>query len=177
MKSIMKKLGNGFTVMILTLFGILALSQEALAKPNWVANPYSYKIIKVGKDKNKPGYYAIKFSIGHKNNSKQGKIITSIFDKTLKVYFTIDHLGRLGDKCNFSIIQKASKVNKVEIYPGQSTNLTYTVPLKFEPNRGNGCSKDYHYNLFNSHLSYKIEKKDFKSLNLRINYDYQVRFE
>lgn len=167
----MKKLRASFAVMVITIFGILAFSQEALASPypKWIKATYTWKIVKVGKNKNKPGYYAIKIFMNHKNNNKNGKIITAIFDKTLELSYRIPSCWSKS----FSTTIKASKVNKVEIYPGQSHTLTYLVPLKaiketaYCPN----------YNFYNKEIESINARSDFKEMGVKINYYFQVRTE
>ena len=169
----MKKLGNGFTVMVFTIFGILAFSQEALATdtyPKWVKATFTWKIVKVGKDKKKPGYYAIKIFMNHENNNKNGEIITAIFDKTVELSYRIPNCS---SKSVFTSTIKDNTVNKVEIYPGQSYKLTYLVPLK-KIKESNNCPNYYFYNIQIESIN---ARGRFKEMGVKVNYYYQVRTE
>ena len=112
----------------LAVFCILALAQTSFAgAPKWVEARVTPSLVVIGKDKTKPGYLGIKVVATHKNNSKDGKIITAIFNKHLK----LTAKGQAGDIMGhaFSRSITSSKVNKCEVYPGQSINLNYIIPI------------------------------------------------
>ena len=112
----------------LAVFCILAIAQTSFARsPKWVEARITPSLVVIGKDKNKPGYLGIKVVITHKNISKDGKIITAIYNKKLKLTAKV-HAGDIRGHA-FSRKLVSSKVNKCEVYPGQSINLNYIIPI------------------------------------------------
>ena len=112
----------------LAVFCILAIAQTSFARsPKWVEARITPSLVVIGKDKNKPGYLGIKVVITHKNISKDGKIITAIYNKKLKFTAGVDTYSIR--KHAFSRELVSSKVNKCEVYPGASINLNYIIPI------------------------------------------------
>ncbi len=162
MKITMKRLRVFFSVMILTVFGFFAFSQDALAKPDWIKTTYKWKFVKVGKDKQKPGYYAFQILMTHKNNSKTGDIVTCIRDKKMKIHYQVR-------ESKFSSDKKFKKSNKVEIHPGQSVTLKLIVPIKDKPK-----NDEMSYWAYNDEIEDLIHGNNKKSTYLRVSYDFQV---
>jgi len=103
---------------------------SALERPDWLGIKWSAKLVR-NKDKSltvkSPDYWQVEIKVSHTNNSKD-RDITAIYDKTLTIsgeYMGNNRSIKTGKK---TITSK--KVNKVELWAGQTVSLTYHVPLK-----------------------------------------------
>ncbi len=175
MKHTLKKLSAGFAAMLLAAFCIFALSQDAFAKPDWMQVKYSYPTLVFAKNKknNQLGYLILKFTTTYINNNKEGKIVTAIFDKNMRVtYDYCPYANKSASSCyKGSAGWKSSKVNKVEIYPGQKWTSTWTIPLDRMP--GNLTNVGM---LNNTIISFNKKKQLREVLrNVRYHFNFQVR--
>ena len=111
------------TGVLLLLFVLLPVRQ-ALATPQWLKCSFTPSIIVTGKNPNASDYYSLNIMVKHLNKSDD-KIITAIFDKQLifSALFDGNHDKR------YKIAMKFTKVNKMELYPGQIFNLAYAIRL------------------------------------------------
>ena len=114
---------------LLFLLGLaLFLTGEAEAKPKWMKSTISGpKLVKTGDNINYGNYYSLRFSVKHTNDHPDGKIVTAIFDKTLKLWNAECIIDQVVSKIDYT--HRSTKVNKMELYPGQSQTLTYSIPL------------------------------------------------
>jgi hypothetical protein len=119
-------------VFLFTLaFFVTAFAGEALAKPKWIAatTPLSgHRIVQTGKDFRKGDYYSISVGVTYRNNRDSGRIITALFDKTL-TFNDISIERTYWQKIQKKVTITSSNVNKVEVWPNQTTKLIYNIPL------------------------------------------------
>jgi hypothetical protein len=107
----------------LLLFVLLGAG-DALAKPQWLKCSFTPSIAITGKNPNAHDYYSLKIVVRHANKSED-KIVKAIFDKKLE----FSAVFNAGNKNECEVVLKSTKVNKMELYPGQTIKLTYIVPL------------------------------------------------
>jgi hypothetical protein len=173
MKGKMKFVTNGkmrfvLAVMLLAVCA-LVFGGEAAAKPSWLKTTWSSKIVVTGKDKTKGDYLSVRISIKHTNNGDE--IITSFFNKTLKMVSTVKDYTSKGE-----YTLKSTKVNKAEVYPGQSYTLSYDIPLNgLIQTRSSGNRSGWQYtNEDMLRKDYSDAKKLTDGLKCNL-YDVQVR--
>jgi len=116
-------------VLLLAVFAFMSAG-EAQAKPEWLGVKIkSWSIRKVGDDPSKPGYYSLQLKITHTNNNDD-RVITSIYDKTGKMTLKKDFVYANKKTTAVAVVNlKSTKVNKVDLTPGESTTLTYDLPI------------------------------------------------
>ena len=150
---------------------VLFLGGKAEAKPTWIKSTISApKVVKTGDNINYGNYYSLKFSVKHTNNHPDGKIVTAIFDKTLKLWDAECSIKYTVSKINYTL--RSSRVNKMELYPGQSYSLAYSIPLdKLFKNVSNW--KDLNKNINTFKWSGKKKMSNGK-MGFTWSYDYQV---
>ena len=129
MKHTLKKLYACLAAMLLAVFCTFSSTQEAYAKqPDCMKTTYSRPTLHIiGQDINKPGYLGLRVVVTHKNISKNGEVVRAIFDKKLRMTYNFFFL--YADKTPISRTVTSSKVTKVELYPGQSIDLSYMIPI------------------------------------------------
>lgn len=175
MKHTLNKLNACLAVILFTVFCVFSLGQNAFSAPKWIKITYSKPTLQVvGKDKNNSGYLALKVSVIHKNNSKNGEVITAIFDKELGISYTIRNYIGLGSKGNrFTTSVKSNKVNKVDIYPGQKFTLYYLVPIQSKGNY-QGSFREFNDQILRDYKSGGVDSifKDRK-----YSYNFQIKKE
>ncbi len=130
-------------------------------KPSWVNTTAKAAVIRNSKVKNinSPDYYIVKFTITYTNNSRD-KIITKIFNKKTLVEYIMPTASGVKKKLYYK--GTSTRVNTVELYPGQSTSLVYyTTPFNFMKHLAGGtvASQIKRYNEF---LNSKKMKFTFK---------------
>ena len=119
---------------LLAIF-VAAFAGEALAKPDWL----SVKIKTWSIERGNSGP-VLNVSITHANNSKNREV-TQISDKSGKFTLTKNHVYRGKTYTATCVVPLSSdKVNKVELSPGESTSLSYSLPIKSVENGINGYS-------------------------------------
>ena len=140
---------RSFSILLL-ITALLCFAAPSWARPNWVSTNAKWSIVRNEKqnDPKANNYYYLKASVTYTNNSED-KIILSIFGKTLNATGTVYYwdkynTGNTAGTLNSSI--KSTKVNNMNLYPGQSTSLYYLFPFNgklpylsaFNTNRKNG---------------------------------------
>jgi hypothetical protein len=111
------------------------VSDTKKTRPSWISTKGSPKVVK------KDNAIYIDYTVTYKNNSKNGEILTAIYDKTLQLQGTLNWKYTSPDPYNgkmdtwsgskeFKYTLKSSKVSKVEVYPGQTTKVTYRFDVK-----------------------------------------------
>ncbi|MDO4839964.1 MAG: hypothetical protein Q3990_04750 [Desulfovibrionaceae bacterium] len=129
-KCTLKKIQAGFAVLIVSAFCLFSFAQESCAAPKWIEISYSRPTLQiVGKDISKPGYLALRVSVHHENKSKNGEIITAIFDKKLKLDYIMDRYLPPNTKNECTARVQSSMVSKMHLYPGQKVSLHYLLPI------------------------------------------------
>lgn len=164
----MKKLREFFCVTILTILGIFAFSQDALANPKWIKTTYSWKVVRVGKHKNKPGYFDLIITMHHKNNSKKGDVVTAIYDKNINVSYKLDP----GKVVTFKAGYKFSDDFEIVIPPGETRDLVITIPMKI---KGKGGYYWYSYDEYNDVIQDLINIGRISDIGLKVKYDFKVK--
>ena len=131
-KTLMKR-SLGFVMLMAAL---LCVSAPALAYPKWIGVKGKLSIVRneKQKDKNANNYKQLKLVVTYKNNSRD-KIITAIFNKTTSLNCSIyavyipagyQYVKENGEVASCNVKgAKSDKVNKCELYPGQSISLAY----------------------------------------------------
>ena len=167
----MKTLVKNLTTTVLALSCFLLFAQASFAKPNWVKTTTKLSLTVVGKDITKPGYLAIKLVVNHKNKSKNGEVITAVYNKKHTLTATTEVLISKTGKFSRSIT--SSKVNKCEVYPGQNYKLTYYIPIDDK-----GIKKYFNsWKDQNEYLLRYYKSDGFKGLfkNTKWNYNFDVK--
>ncbi len=135
-----KKFAVLFTVLLAAAFLFCGVASQAQAAPvlTWKVEKFSHAVNKDHpglKDKN---HLLLRVYILYKNVSSD-QIVTAIFDKTLKVEGSVKYASDYVDnvthtRSSFGYSVKidnfrSTRVNKVELYPGQTIVLHYDLPL------------------------------------------------
>ena len=146
-----KQLSRFFvTFALLTAFMLPAGNVFAAETPKWLGTKIvEWKLLKSGKSMGDMGAMNLFVKIRHTNNSKD-RVITAFYDK--KGYFEIE-----GDSVEVRARLQSSKVNRVNVDPGESFNLTYTLPITECLNNFNDISAMNH-RLSGSIKYFKIRK-------------------
>lgn len=173
MKHTLKKLYACLAAMLLAVFCTFSSTQEAYAKkPDCMKITYSRPTLHViGKDSEKPGYLGLRVGVTHKNISKNGEIVTAIFDKKLSITYNFSFNS--SGKNPISRTITSSKVTKVELYPGQSKTLYYMIPID---NKG---KIDWYWSTVHREILEDCRKDPKRLYNYikdrKYKYDFQVR--
>ncbi len=129
--STLKSMHACFAVLIFSVFCLFSFASESFAAPNWIKISYGRPTLEiVGKDISKPGYLALRVPVCHVNQSRNGDIITAIFDKKLKLTYLMDRYLPLNSRNECTAQVQSSNVSRVHLYPGQKHIITYLVPVK-----------------------------------------------
>ena len=135
-----KKFAVLFTALIAAAFLFCGMVPQVQAAP-----VLTWKAVKIYPEVNKehPGmkdkkHFRLHVSILYKNASRD-QIVTAIFDKTLKVEGKVQYQSRYENNVTHSRYTfgysvkiddfRSTRVNKVELYPGQTIQLGYDLPL------------------------------------------------
>ncbi len=127
------------------LFAFSAEANPSYSHPNWIKVSGNLSFVRNPKVNNikHPDYWQVQLTVTYKNNSND-KILTRLFKKDILVDFSMSAIDptaytlnakrqKVYRKVTTHVISpkvSSTKVNKVELYPGQSTKLTYILPLK-----------------------------------------------
>ena len=142
--------------LFLFIFALLSLSaEEVAANPKWLPVDCTPYIVVTGKNPQASDYYSLKIVVEH-NNKSDNEIITAIFDK--KLIFSAVFNGGYGASVECQAVIRSTKVNKVEIYPGQSVKLAYQIRL-------DAFIKNVNW----IHINHNIGQKGLKDINKVIN--------
>ena len=161
------------TAVLLAVF-VAMFAGEALAKPDWIGCSYTPSLVVTGKDAGKADYYSVKIVVDYKNNNKQGKVVTKIFDKTLTLSAQINNPRFKMNKSSATGTIKSSKVNDCQIYPGQTYSLAYFIPISQFGIRA------YYPDIYNmKDVNEEIRRSGVKNFfpNRKYSHDFQVRTE
>lgn len=135
-----KKFAVLFTILIAAAFLFCGLVPQAQAAPvlTWKVEKFSHAVNKDHpglKDKN---HLRLHVSILYRNVSSD-QIVTAIFDKTLKVEGSVKFASKFENDVTHTRYTfgysikiddfRSTRVNKVELYPGQTIVLHYDLPL------------------------------------------------
>ncbi len=135
-----KKFAVLFTVLLAAAFLFCGVASQAQAAP-----VLTWKVMKIYPevDKDHPSvkdrkHVCLHVSILYKNVSSD-QIVTAIFDKTMRAEGSVKYASSYVDNVyhtrgsfgySFKINDfRSTRVNKVELYPGQSIQLGYSLPL------------------------------------------------
>jgi hypothetical protein len=164
------KVKFALTAVLLAVFAV-GFAGEALARPDWISCSYTPSLVVTGKDASKSDYYSVKIVVEYKNNSKQGKVITKIFDKTLTFSAGVSNPKFKMNKTSVKGTIKSSKVNDCgEIYPGQTYSLAYFIPVS------SFKLTSYYNNYTLKDINEEIRNRGVKSFfpNRQYTHDFQV---
>ncbi len=162
----MKQMKSKFFAVLLVcvLAGMLGAAAPAWAYPKWIGIKGKLSIERNDeqKDPNSGTYKRYRFIVTYTNNSKD-KIVTAIFNKTINLTCDL-HLKNGNKIANDKKGLTSTKVNKCELWPGQSISLHYYPLLDI------------------SHWKNAAERKRFNTneivaKNLKWTHDFQVRTE
>ena len=120
-------------VLLLSLFiavAVVASASLAEAKPGWVKTSVKSIILvkcNPNADINKPGYWCLIVKVNHINQSKEGRIITQMYDKSINATFSLAVWGTTYNVTRSSKFTAVTDVDKG--YPGQTYEHSYRFPL------------------------------------------------
>jgi hypothetical protein len=132
MKTMNEKTKCMLTMGLLAVFMVM-FAGEASAKPDWTSVKYTKWYVKKNPNKtiDDKDYLEVIMWFDISNNSKDGHIITAIFDKSIsydilvKVYVNFNGWNTYDFTRKNSF--KISTPQKVELYPGQSTPFSVSI--------------------------------------------------
>lgn len=173
-KCTLKTIRACFAVLILSAFCLVFLTQETCAAPNWIEISYSRPTLQiVGKDISKPGYLALKVKVRHRNISRNGEVVTAVYDKKLKVSYIMDRYAPNNARNECTAQVQSSNVSKVHLYPGQEFALYYLLPIR---NKGK-ITNDWRWLNEKILSDYKAGRLDHIFKNRKYSYEYQIKKE
>ena len=162
----MKRMKSKFFAALLVCVLAALWAAPAWAYPKWIGVRGKVSIERNEKqnDPNSGTYKRFRLIVTYTNNSKD-KIIKAIFNKTINL--TCDLHLKNGNKIagyKTEPTHTSTKVNKCELWPGQSITLNYYLHLDI------------------SHWKYAAERKRFNTneivaRNLKWTHEFQVRTE
>lgn len=104
---------------------VMSVQQNKKTRPSWIST--TGKVLEVVK---KDDTKVIRYRVTYKNNNKEGRIVTAIFDKSLKLRGTLSRTNSIPIDIPFEHTLRSSNVSKMKLYPGQTHTITYSFNIK-----------------------------------------------
>ena len=173
-KCTLKAMRACFAVLALSAFCLAAFAQDSFAAPNWIRIFYSEPALEiVGRDISKPGYLALKVHVCHENLSRNGDVVTAIYDKKLQLAYRMDRYLPPNTKNECTAKVQSSKISKVQLYPGQKVFIPYLLPIT----QKGKITNDWRWLNEKILSDWKDGRLDDLFKNRKYSYEYQIKRE